>query len=594
MSTRVLTAVSLLLLTGILAVPFVLRPHAAGGGVGAEAGRSLRRLIVVTPHTEQIRYEFGRAFEAWHLKKYGEGVRVDWRAPGGTTEIFKILESQFEAAARDGKFTFTNPKQPSAPVGTIPFSVMFGGGSFDHGRLKTGMRLKLPVDKASPLQPVTPDDPVVEVSIPMSVSAGFDPAQMIAWFGDNWIGSQTLYDPDQYWIGTALSSFGVVYNKDLLKRLGVKEPTQFADLADPRLVGAVALADPRQSGSITTTFDSILSWYVWDLAKREGWEAELSAAFDKERSDPAHPAWESSLPPQRADSVQRAWDKGWRVLREMTANARSFSNMATKPPYDVSQGEAAAGLAIDFYGRSQGQSVLAPGEKAEDSRVGYVDPVGAVYIDADPVSILRGGHEPELARRFVEFCLTDAAQALWQFPPLNDPRSGSNPAIEPGERSGPVLYALRRLPVRRAMYAEPYRAHLMDQVDPFAIASRVRPVGWRPAIGLLMGAFSIDVLEEQRRAWIALNRARATKGADPAVVGEMERLFYAFPAQELQDGTVLPLNAANFRRIREGWRQRGVLAKAGIDYTAFFRANYARVIVLERSIGAEAAPAKGR
>src|SRR5690606_17069006 len=174
-----------------------------------------------------------------------------------------------------------------------------------------------------------------------------------------------------YWLGTALSGFGIVYNRDVLEELGLPEPESFDDLTAFGYFNLLALADPRMSGSVTTTYESILN--------------------------------------------NQGWDSGWRTLREMAANSRYFATSSTRPPIDVSQGDAAAGLAIDFYGRGQAQEVMAAGETAETSRVGYVDPKGAVYIDADPVSILRGGPSPELAQRFVEFLLTDEAQALWQM-----------------------------------------------------------------------------------------------------------------------------------------------------------------------------------
>ena len=56
----------------LLAAPFVLRP------ADEFVGESARRIVVVTPHNEQIRSEFGRAFEAWH-----EATHKCCRSPGG-------------------------------------------------------------------------------------------------------------------------------------------------------------------------------------------------------------------------------------------------------------------------------------------------------------------------------------------------------------------------------------------------------------------------------------------------------------------------------------------------------------------------------
>ena len=37
---------------------------------------SLQKVIIVTPHNEQIRYEFGAAFDLWHTEHYGNQFRL--------------------------------------------------------------------------------------------------------------------------------------------------------------------------------------------------------------------------------------------------------------------------------------------------------------------------------------------------------------------------------------------------------------------------------------------------------------------------------------------------------------------------------------
>ncbi len=453
---RLLIIASVLL---ILGVPFAFRQSA---GVDAPPSDA-RRLIVITPHVPQIQEEFARAFADWHLRVYDEPAVVDFRHPGGTSDILKQLRAEYERAVRDGRFTLDDGEVVMAP-GTVNQDVMFGGGSFDHTQLIRGITVRLSIDGQE-------RDLTVPISVPPHEP--FDQATLEGWFGpENRIGSGLLYHPEQYWFGTALSGFGIVYNREILAELGVPEPRQFADLADPRLAGWVALADPRQSGSITTSLESILS--------NEG------------------------------------WPMGWRILRGMGANTRYFTDAATKPPIDVASGEAAAGLAIDFYGRSQAQSVLRRGQAPEESRVGYIDPPGRTYIDADPVSILRGGPDPELAKRFVEFLLADEAQALWQFYATGSQRGSDNPAGPGGRPMGPRRHELRRMPARPDLY-EPDRGffeHFVDKVNPFEVASPVRSRGWRSGITPMMAAFAIDTHDEIRRAWAAIDRvARANPEA---------------------------------------------------------------------------------
>lgn len=492
-------------------------------------------LIVITPHVQQIREEFGRAFSQWHERNHGSAVRVDFRTVGGTSEIIRALQSRFSAALAAGEYQVSADGEVLMEPGAIDFDVMFGGGSYDHGRLKSGISFQ------------TPDG---DLQVPMSVPAGFAQDRLDAWFGDNKIGAGLLYDPDQYWIGNALSGFGIVYNRDLTRELlGVSDLSSFRDLTDPRLAGWVALADPRQSGSITTSMDAILSGF--------------------------------------------GWEEGWRTLRAMAANTRYFTNSSTKPPIDVSQGEAAAGLAIDFYGRAQSQVVMRPGQTPETARVGYVDPPGEVAIDADPVSILRGAPNPQLARRFVEFTLSDEGQALWNFYASTSPQRADNPVTPQGVRLGPVRFELRRMPIRRDFYAR-FSDHLIDKVDPFQAAADTPPAGWRSAIGLMMGAFAVDNHQNIRDAWLALRDA-ADAGLPPEAIAEAEAAFFAFPTPEqiqrhwtelfgpqaaatiaLPADALLPFTPENYRAIRGVWRDPAVQSRLEIVYTRAFAENYQR------------------
>jgi ABC-type Fe3+ transport system substrate-binding protein len=506
----------------ILGIPFVLRPS-----VPESKGKALQTLVVVTPHVPQIRAEFATAFSEWHQRHYGEPVAIDYRAPGGTSEILTQLESQYQAAAKSGQFDLTDPKDPKAAPGTIPFDLVFGGGSYDHTRIKNGIKIERPGADGKP----------TTITIPMSIPAGFSQQQLDTWFGENIIGAQPLYDPQQYWIGVALSGFGIVYNKPEYQRLtGKSAPESFEDLADPHLMGMVILADPRQSGSVATTLDAILSNY--------------------------------------------GWERGWRLLREICGNSRTFTNSSPKPPIDVSQGEGAAGLAIDFYGRGQSQAVLGPGERPEDSRVGYVDPKGATYIDADPVTILRGCPHFELAQHFVEFCLSEEGQALWQLPARTDPRSASNPKGEDGQPLGPRQYELRRMPARRVMYAK-YLDSFIDKANPFELATKTKPAGWRGSLGIMMGAFAIDNAHLQRRAWETLCKRREDRTFPRATLSQMEDLFYAFPTTQLPDGSSLSFAPENFKAIAAAWKSGPAYqARCEIAYTQFFRSNYERLIKL--------------
>ena len=504
-----------ILLALVLGVPFLM----SAGKKGSEHQPGTRTLIIVTPHVPQIRDEFGYGFSKWHERVYGEPASIDWRAPGGTSEIRKQLEALFENAIKNGGYSIDENGVLNILDGSsIPFDIMLGGGSFDHTLVKNGVKVSTSSTTGSTTTNLT-------ISVAMSRAMNFSQDELDTLFGENKIGPQKLYDPDQYWIGTALSSFGIVYNRDVFQKLGLEDPKAFDDLTVPELAGWIALADPRQSGSITTTFDSILG--------NEGWE------------------------------------HGWRTLRGMSGNTRYFTNSSTKPPIDVSQGEAAAGLAIDFYGRGQAQVIK---DSGGGDRVGYSDPEGAVYIDADPVSIINGGPDYELATRFVRYCLTDEAQALWQF----KKKDLNNPLGPDGEPMGPQWHELRRMPVKRSMY-ENYFEYFTDKVDPFEIVSDVKNPGWRAGVKVMMGSFGIDIANECRAGYNALNEAKASGKFSEAELAELDDLFYAFPETEI-DGEMVPFTQETFHQVRNVWRDSKRQAELEIEYTNFFRKNYHEIV----------------
>ena len=514
----------------LVAVPLLLRPADR-----SEGASDTRQLIIITPHLAQLREEFGLGFRRWHEEKYGEPVRVQFITPGGTSEIIKQLNAQYTSAWNRGEI---DRETFECEPGTIPIDLMFGGGSYDHGRLMTECE-------------VSDNGQVVTLS--MSEPAGFSAEQVEEWFGPNAIGAQGLYEPNQHWMATALSSFGIVYNREVYDRLELPEPKSFHDLTDPKLMGWIAMADPRLSGSITTTLDYILS--------HEG------------------------------------WDVGWKLLRDISANSRYFSGSSSKPPIDVSTGEAAAGLAIDFYGRGQAQSVLKPGADPSTGRVGYVDPAGSVYIDPDPISVLRGGPQPKLARRFIEYVLTERGQSVWNFEPIGSTPKEDHVLDDNGDEMGPAVYALRRLPVRRVMY-EKHFDHFMDRVNPYLIAGSDRPAGWRSSIGPMMGAFGIDTDVELKAAWKALNEARADESFPSEVLAEMESIFYAMPIHQMppdeagEPGELLEFTPENYRAIRNSWRDPDHpdwAVKSQIRYVEFFQEQYAQVVRLAKTRALEPA-----
>ncbi len=454
----------------LVAVPVAARREVKAPPAGSAT------VIVVTPHNEQIRQEFAAGYARWHQEQFGEPATVIWNTPGGTSEIRKILEASIIASLRDD----------TPPGGSA--DLFFGGGTFEFEQLKKPLMVESGGQKRS-----------ASVLAPLE----FDAAYLQSVYGQNDIAGRPLYDPAGYWFGTALSAFGIVYNSEVIARLGITAPADWSALADPRLQGWVALVNPAQSGSVATAMETILL--------REG------------------------------------WNHGWAILRRAAANARSISASATRAPIEVAQGESAEAIAIDFYGRFQQQAVADGGSPG---RVGYVDPVGKTAIDPDPIALLRGAPHPEQARRFIQFVLSPAGQRLWQYPP--------------GSAGGPAQYGLRRLPISRAVIAAD-GAQFMDHVDPWVIARAIAKPNpnVRDFVAPLFVAAAIENRALLRDAWrrIAAHPGyprdgtvlEAAAATDPTLRAMLEA-FDALPRVPGPDGATFDLNdESSLAAVRQGW-----------------------------------------
>ncbi len=292
-------------------------PEAATGSERPPAGR--RELVILSPHWEGIRYEFGHGFERWYQEQTGQAVTVDWRDFGGTSDDVKYIRSGFA----------------KSPEG-IGIDLFFGGGIPPYELLaEEGL-----------FEPYRLPDDILE-HVPVRYPGG------------------NLYDPQFRYYGTVLSGFGILYNKEVLRRLGLPEPESWEDLAAPEAFTWVGMGDPRSSGSALMVFEIILQAY--------------------------------------------GWERGWEVVTRLGGNCRYFTRSSSAIPKDVALGEIAYGGAIDFYART---AIARHGA----DRLGFVLPKGKTVVNPDPIAILKGAPHPELAQAFVRFVMSEVGQRLWFLP----------------------------------------------------------------------------------------------------------------------------------------------------------------------------------
>jgi len=504
----------LLSLAVVLGVPFIIALSRDGVDTPANA----ERLVIVTPHNEQIRYEFERAFTRWHEEKYGTPVSIDWRQPGGTSEIRRQLTSQYTTALRDGVIL---PDGSMAPGRSMVYDLMFGGGSYEHDQLKRGITVNLGGEN--------------DVSLPMSVPANLSDSELADIFGENSIGSGFLFDPEKYWIGSAVSGFGIIYNRDALRRLGIdKEPRQWADLADPRYFGQIAVCDPTKSGSMNQAFEMLLQQQM-----------QLAAAEQPAAQDPAA-------------AIRLGWMRGMRMIQKISANARYFTDTSQKLNIDVGMGDCAAGMSIDFYGRFQQENIL---ERSGDARFGFHIPVGGTTVSADPVGLLRGARNRAQAEAFIEFVLSLEGQKLWNF--------------EVGAPGGPDTFSLRRLPIRPELYHEQWN-HLRSDPDfnPYeAAADFTYHREWTghlfSSIRTIIRIAFIDVRPELVGAWSAIIEARQAgrhEAADAAeaVLADLSRISHDEAATTIAAALKAPRieEVRLARQLSDHFRRQYLLARA--------------------------------
>lgn len=387
----------LILFALVLAAPFALR-ETLKNQIAAPAPAGAVRLVVITPNNQDIRREFAWAFNAWHQEHFGQAVEIDFRVPGGTNDIKRQLAATYASwRDKDGSLD---------PHFVADIDVVWGGGDYFFNR-----ELK-PLGILQPLY--------------------FDPANLAKVFPEPSIAGVALYDrttdangkATPQWVGVCLSAFGILYNPDVYRDLGLPEPTQWRDLADARLAGQLSLADPTHSGSAATAYMVILQRKMVDA---------------EEFLFKSRPELKNLTPTERAkdqayrDAMNAGFQAGMSELQHIAANARYFTDSSSQVPGDIGNGDAAAGISIDFYGRVYEELV-------GTQRCRLVTPVGATAITPDPVGILAGvsGDKLSRARRFVNFLLSEEGQRLW--------------VLRPGLPGGPIERALRRLPVRQDLY----------------------------------------------------------------------------------------------------------------------------------------------
>lgn len=418
-----------------------------GCAFGCKKDKPQADLSLISPHNEHIESEYERAFGQWHEAKYGSRPTLQWVSVGqGTGGIVNHLLNTYKHSD------------------TAEIDIVWGGGEYQFSRMA----------KAGILSPMEmPESYLANVRQSFSGVAMYDAKNKL-------------------WAGSAVSGFGILYNRELLKTYDLPTPRKWSDLADPKFSGLLALADPMKSGSAASTYEMIVQ-------------------------------------------TQASWPEGWGLLLGILANAKQFYNGASDAA-DAVKNQVPVATCIDFYGTTRVE------EPESQGRLVYLTPRGQSGFGPDPIAILKNAPHPEMAQRFIDFVLSKEGQALW--------------ALKVGAPQGPEQFPLGRQPIRADVYQDyaqdmyDYIVPIYETGLAMEVDAQLRAVRFQ-VLQHLIGAAALDNL-----ALLSKAKAKVVaSGYAPQMVRQFNELPPDVRTREqIQQVSVLLDNDAQRVRIVNGWR----------------------------------------
>lgn len=356
-------------------------------------------LLILSPHRKSIQDEYVPRFVTYYKEKFKTDVQVEWLDQGGTSDDIRFLRAKFAK----------NPKSSGLDIfwggGTTTFLQLKEEGFLDSYKLSTELKAQIPAAVAG---------------IP-------------------------LYDASQTWYASAMSSFGVFFNKKIMEFERLPEPKQWQDLGHPQYRDNISLTDPRRSGTASTMNTILLQTF--------------------------------------------GWEKGWELLTAIAGNTRSFTHTSTDPIKAVVSGDVAMAMAIDFY------ALAKIGDLGRDN-LGFTLPEGQSVLDPDPVAILKGAPNRKVAERFVDFVLSVEGQKLLILPK----GSAGGPKLASLGRMAANVKAYEATEGQRIDSFNPFKQKTFVTLD-LDKALRMQRV-----FNDMVGALLVDPHSDLRRAWARIGK----------------------------------------------------------------------------------------
>lgn len=314
------------------------------------------------------------------------------------------------------------------------------------------------------------------------------------------IGNFPIHDPEGKYFGFAISGYGLMWNKNYLKAHKLPAPKEWTDLTNPRYYNHLVISAPSRSGTTHLTVETILQAY--------------------------------------------GWDKGWALLLNSGGNMGSITERSFGVPEAVISGQYGIGVVIDFFGLS----AIASGQPVE-----FAYPSLTSVVPAS-VGIVKGGPNPQEARAFVNYLLSEAGQTV-----LFAPEIARLPVI-------PELYA--KAPKD---YPNPFKKKLGGVEFNDAVSSSRRDV-----VNSLYDHIITYRHNELRGAWKALYGAEQGLAKSKAPSAAQGKSFAAEARKLLAQVPINDKRAAE-KEVTGAFKSKsGLKAQLETEWENFARNNYAK------------------
>lgn len=178
------------------------------------------------------------------------------------------------------------------------------------------------------------------------------------------VAGYTISDKDGFYAATEIAGFGMAVNPSKLAQANIALPQDWQDLTSPQFFNQVVMPIPSKVGFSPALYDTLLQAY--------------------------------------------GWQQGWALISKIAANAKLTDSGSTFIADDVGGGKLLAGLTIDFFA----VSAIANGAPLQ-----FIYPKKMGYSPAH-IAILRDSSNPEGAKAFSDFVLSESGQKLLFHPDI--------------------------------------------------------------------------------------------------------------------------------------------------------------------------------